>query len=82
MFDRLMLLAKGKVIFFNEAKLAVDHFAKINYKCPQLSNPADYFMQIMSIESIERLDTDSVDELKQSLIDTNTKYAERIAEFS
>ena len=64
MFDRLMLLARGKVIFFNEARFAVDHFAKLNYKCPQLSNPADYFMQIMSIESIEQPDTDSVAELK------------------
>lgn len=48
-----MLLAKGKIIFFNEARLAVDYFAGINYKCPDLSNPADYFMSMMSIESIE-----------------------------
>ena len=44
MFDRLMLLAKGKIIFFNEARLAVDYFSGIGYKCPELSNPADYFM--------------------------------------
>ena len=66
MFDRLMLLAKGKVIYFNEAKLAVDYFQNINYKCPELSNPADYFMSIMSIESIERADTDDQDELMKS----------------
>jgi ABC-type multidrug transport system ATPase subunit len=56
MFDRLMLLAQGKIIYFNEAKYAVDYFATIfyngvQYKCPELSNPADYFMSIMSIES-------------------------------
>jgi len=66
MFDRLMLLAKGKIIYFNEAKFAVDYFAGINYKCPELSNPADYFMSIMSIESIERPDTDDQDELMRS----------------
>ena len=27
MFDRLMLLARGKIIYFNEARLAVDFFA-------------------------------------------------------
>jgi energy-coupling factor transporter ATP-binding protein EcfA2 len=53
MFDRLMLMAKGRIIYFNEARLAVDHFAAIGYKCPELSNPSDYFMSIMSIETIE-----------------------------
>ena len=51
MFDRLMLLAQGKIIYFNEAKLSVGHFDRIGFKCPELSNPADYFMSIMSIES-------------------------------
>lgn len=53
MFDRLMLMAKGKIIYFNEARLAVDYFSGINFKCPELSNPSDYFMSIMSIETIE-----------------------------
>jgi len=58
-----MLLAKGKVIYFNEARFAVDYFDRINYKCPELSNPADFFMSIMSIESIERPDSDDINEL-------------------
>ncbi len=29
MFDRLMLLARGKIIYFNEARLAVDYFSSI-----------------------------------------------------
>lgn len=48
-----MLLAKGKVIYFNQADRAVNYFQGIGYKCPELSNPADYFMSIMSIETIE-----------------------------
>ena len=52
-FDRLMLLAQGKTLFFNHANLAVDYFSKIGFQTPQLSNPADYFMSIMSIETIE-----------------------------
>lgn len=48
-----MLLAKGKVIYFNQADRAVNYFQNIGYKCPELSNPADYFMSIMSIETIE-----------------------------
>jgi ABC-type multidrug transport system ATPase subunit len=53
LFDRLMLLAKGRIIYFNEAKLAVDYFGSLGdkYRCPEMSNPADHFMSIMSIES-------------------------------
>lgn len=54
-FDRLMLLAKGRIIYFNDASLAVDYFGSLGeyYRCPELSNPADHFMSIMSIESVE-----------------------------
>jgi hypothetical protein len=49
----------GKIIFYNEARLAVDYFTRINYKCPDFCNPADYFMSIMSIETlIEEEDED------------------------
>lgn len=82
MFDRLMLLAKGKVIYLNQADLAVDYFASINYKCPELSNPADYFMGIMSIESIEKPDSDNIDEIKQSQHDVMDIYRQKIDFFS
>lgn len=49
-----MLLAKGKIIYFNQANKAVDYFSSINFKCPELSNPSDYFMSIMSVETIEQ----------------------------
>lgn len=52
-FDRLLLMAKGKIIYFNETLKAVDYFKSINFSCPDLCNPADYFMAMMSIESIE-----------------------------
>jgi len=54
-FDQLMLLAQGKIIYFNKASLAVDHFGGLGdkFRCPELSNPADHFMTIMSIESHE-----------------------------
>ena len=82
MFDKLMLLAKGKIIYFNDANLAVDYFTKINYKCPELSNPADYFMGIMSIESIEKPDTDDQDELQRSQRNIANVYQEKIQLFS
>ena len=52
-FDKLMLLAAGKIIYFNDSSKAVDYFAGITFKCPSLTNPSDFFMSIMSKESIE-----------------------------
>lgn len=46
-----MLIALGKILYFNEAAKASDYFAKIGYECPAMSNPADYFMTIMSPEN-------------------------------
>jgi ATP-binding cassette, subfamily G (WHITE), eye pigment precursor transporter len=53
MFDKLMLLAKGKVIYFNDASHSVKYFTDIGRPCPELTNPADYFMTIMSIEGLD-----------------------------
>jgi hypothetical protein len=51
-------LVSGKIIYFNEASLACDYFAYINYKCPDTSNPADYFMSLMSMENPNEIDSD------------------------
>ena len=79
-----MLLAKGKTIYFNDASKAVDYFAGIDFKCPELSNPSDFFMSIMSIETIEQ---ERQEALAQSgeVVESKTvqeEYAERIAHFS
>ena len=48
-----MLMAQARTIYFNDASKAVDHFKQLAYPCPELSTPPDYFMYIMSIESID-----------------------------
>jgi hypothetical protein len=81
MFDRLMLLARGKIIYFNEARHCVDYFGRIGFQCPELSNPADYFMTMMSIESIE---LDDVAETGSVFVDKDNieiKYQAQIKMF-
>ena len=56
-FDRLMLMAEGRIIYFGDAVQAIDYFGTlqhdgIRFKCPEHKNPGDYFMEIMSKESI------------------------------
>lgn len=81
MFDRLVLLARGKIIYFNEARHSVEYFSNLGYTCPDTSNPCDYFMSMMSKESIEMdhedesavgaagLDTKKIDEEYDKLIE-------------
>jgi ABC-type multidrug transport system ATPase subunit len=83
MFDRLMLLAQGKILYFNDAKLSVDYFGKMGFQNPELSNPADYFMSIMSIESIQKRDVDPNDTnaVASSVHEVQDKYNARIKQF-
>ena len=45
-------MASGKIIYHNKSTLAIDYFNSLGYECPPRTNPADYFMAIMSIETV------------------------------
>lgn len=81
-FDRLMLMALGKIIYFNEARLAVDYFAGIGQKCPELSNPADFFMSMMSIEAQEPVDHEDKEVQMRSSTMILVQYKEKINYFA
>ncbi|EAR86589.1 ABC-type transport system protein (macronuclear) [Tetrahymena thermophila SB210] len=55
-FDRLILLVDGKFIYQGPRSKVIQHFGSFGFQCPQLSNPADYFMSIMHAESQENRD--------------------------
>jgi ABC-type multidrug transport system ATPase subunit len=56
MFDQLMIIALGRTIYFNEAKEAVGYFDRLGYECPKKTNPAEYFMKILSAENFMKED--------------------------
>jgi len=47
LFDRLILLNKGHIVYRGPAQTAVEYFEEIGYKCPQYHNPPDYFLDIL-----------------------------------
>lgn len=51
LFDRLLLLSEGRLMFFGDAKDALQYFEGLGFHCPSLFNPADYFLDILSIET-------------------------------
>lgn len=51
LFDDLIVLADGQVVFHGEGSLTVEYFASLGYHCPQFTNPADYlFMEVLYTE--------------------------------
>lgn len=42
-FDRLILLAKGKIAYFGPAKEAIKYFTSIGHPCAKYINPPDHF---------------------------------------
>jgi ABC-type multidrug transport system ATPase subunit len=50
LFDQLLLLSAGKMIFYGPANQALAYFSSLKYRCPIQYNPADYFLDILSID--------------------------------
>lgn len=50
LFDNIVVLAEGKVAYFGPATACVEHFGRIGFACPMKYNPADYMLQITSID--------------------------------
>jgi ABC-type multidrug transport system ATPase subunit/ABC-type multidrug transport system permease subunit len=48
LFDRLLLLSQGEVFYFGGAKQAVEYFAVKGFPCPSQTNPADFFIDVLS----------------------------------
>ena len=52
LFDKLILLAEGKIIYQGAASDSIRYFSKnFNLTCPEFNNPADFYMSIMHHES-------------------------------
>jgi ABC-type multidrug transport system ATPase subunit/ABC-type multidrug transport system permease subunit len=54
-FDRLLLLAEGKTIFFGPSTPhCLDFFAEHGYTCPRFENPADFLLDLVNTrEAVE-----------------------------
>lgn len=57
LFDDLLLLANGHVVYYGPAVDSMAYFAKQGYPCPRYSNPADfYFMDVLRQFEVKGLD--------------------------
>ncbi len=46
MFDKLLILNKGKVNYFGYAKDSINYYSKLGYEVEENKNPIDKFIEI------------------------------------
>ena len=70
LFDKILLLAHGRTIFFGPVQVALDYFQSIGFECPRYVNPADFFMDTISLDLTDELtrekSQEKIDRLKNA----------------
>eukprot|EP00042_Codosiga_hollandica_P026307 m.123320 g.123320 ORF g.123320 m.123320 type:complete len:637 (-) comp52155_c0_seq4:72-1982(-) len=51
LFDRILLLSRGKVAYFGDGMDALSHFGALGHNCPPFTNPLDFLIDISSIDT-------------------------------
>jgi len=63
LFDKLMLLSQGQVVFFGDRKNALQYFKDNGHVCPPDENPADFYLDTCTVDT--RNDTLKVESSKR-----------------
>ncbi|KAL9649908.1 hypothetical protein ABK040_011381 [Willaertia magna] len=95
MFDKLLLMAKGHVVYFGDAHRAMDYFTKIGYPPPKNFNPADHLLDMTAFskgikdpnvkqQEIQRIEHfineyESQPKASKTLLKTNQRVASSMA---
>jgi len=51
MFDSLLLLGNGETVYFGPASKATNYFTEAGFPCPQYTNPADHFLDLITMDN-------------------------------
>ncbi|XP_026501599.1 protein scarlet [Vanessa tameamea] len=49
LFDKLLLLAEGRIAFAGDASGALSFFESLGYNCPMTYNPTDFFIKVLAL---------------------------------
>ena len=47
-FDKLLLVASGRMVYFGPTDTATDYFERCGYPCPMHYNPADFILELVT----------------------------------
>eukprot|EP00005_Dracoamoeba_jomungandri_P002507 CAMPEP_0174254988 /NCGR_PEP_ID=MMETSP0439-20130205/4318_1 /TAXON_ID=0 /ORGANISM="Stereomyxa ramosa, Strain Chinc5" /LENGTH=591 /DNA_ID=CAMNT_0015336919 /DNA_START=239 /DNA_END=2011 /DNA_ORIENTATION=- len=51
MFDKLIVMTEGHIMYQGTAKDSVPYFSQLNFKCPKFTNPAEFILDIAKEDS-------------------------------
>ena len=51
MFDNIMLLSEGKPMYFGSSDAAIEYFNRLGWSCPSHFNPADFYLDLISLDT-------------------------------
>uniref|UniRef100_A0A8C8Z916 ATP-binding cassette sub-family G member 8 n=1 Tax=Prolemur simus TaxID=1328070 RepID=A0A8C8Z916_PROSS len=54
LFDLVLLMTSGTTVYLGAAQHMVEYFTAIGYPCPRYSNPADFYVDLTSIDRRSR----------------------------
>uniref|UniRef100_A0A8D0DZB5 ATP-binding cassette sub-family G member 8 n=1 Tax=Salvator merianae TaxID=96440 RepID=A0A8D0DZB5_SALMN len=78
LFDLVLLMSSGLTIYSGAAQDMVSYFTQIGYPCPTYSNPADFYVDLTSIE---RQDDEREQESRQKVNLLAAMFRESIKHF-
>ena len=72
LFDDMILLNHGKIVYQGEVKNLVPYFDNIGYKCPEYTNPSDFiFMNILNPLDLQNEENNNIN-IEQFNVQNNT----------
>eukprot|EP01116_Phalansterium_solitarium_P017564 TRINITY_DN4362_c0_g1_i1.p1 TRINITY_DN4362_c0_g1~~TRINITY_DN4362_c0_g1_i1.p1 ORF type:complete len:619 (-),score=110.30 TRINITY_DN4362_c0_g1_i1:266-2122(-) len=73
LFDSVMLLSQGELAYFGPSAELVPYFAECGYKCPLYSNPADFALDLVTVDYKDEKTESSSHERLQHFVDAYAK---------
>ena len=80
LFDDMIILNHGKIIYLGEVNNLVNYFSSIGYHCPEYTNPSDYiFMNILNpitidFKSNNNMNLTNIEEKDKYILESFSKY--------
>lgn len=59
-----MLLVDGRCIFAGPAAESPGYFASVGYQCPELMNPSEFYLEMISLQGAEDEQEEAYEKMK------------------
>ncbi|XP_041352326.1 ATP-binding cassette sub-family G member 8-like isoform X2 [Gigantopelta aegis] len=74
LFDKVLLMSKGQMVYFGEARNMVDYFNSLGFPCPELTNPCDYYVDLSTVDSTSEASDEFTSHIVEELVSAFQLY--------